>query len=148
MKIGRLGLIPSTILFELRGPGCYGPGAFMRNPAMAVPAPSFIIDAGHGFGVAALAIFLHHPGAVVGEADVIGYQARMEGYKILCAVNALPYQVPEERVIGQVAVHALDLAVLAGVKPGLVFRIQHVATAAELRAFGLGVESRGTEEHE
>ena len=66
----------------------------------------------------------------------------MEGYEIAHALQALGPQVMGQVVVGQVAVHALDILVRPGVEPVLVFRLQDVATAAELRAFGFGVEPR------
>ena len=93
--------------------------------------------------MAAPAIGHHHSGPGVGELDGLGNAARMEGHDIAHALQGLGPQVVGQVVVGQVAVDALDILVRPGVKPGLVFRLQDVATAAELRAFGLGVEPRG-----
>ena len=76
-----------------------------------------------------------------------GDAARMEGQGILDTLHGLPKQVVGQIVIGQVAVDALDILMGPGVKPGLVFRLQDVATAAELRTLGFGVEPRGAKGH-
>ena len=92
--------------------------------------------------MAALAIFQNYLGAMVGNADVTGNHARVEFHRILDALQALRHQVVSQVIIGQVAVDAFDTVVGARVKPGLIFRLEHMATAAKLRTLGFGIEAR------
>ena len=92
--------------------------------------------------MAPLAIGQHHFGAVVGNLHLVGNPAQVEGRKILESVDGFPGQVLDEIIVGQVAVDALDAAMRPGMKPGFVFGLHRMATAAKLRTLGFGIEAR------
>jgi hypothetical protein len=101
----------------------------------------------YDLGMAALAICQYYLGTVVGDADIFGNHARVEFHRILDSVQSLGPQVIDEVIVGQVAVNAFDPMMSARVKPGLVFRLQDMATAAKLGAFGFGIEAGRPKRH-
>lgn len=92
--------------------------------------------------MAALAILQNYRGPTIGDANGFGDQARVKGQGILDTVHGLPEQVDGQVVVGQMAIDALEVLMGPGVKPGLILRLQYVATAAKIRRFRLGVEPR------
>ena len=109
---------------------------------MAVPASPVFVNPGNDLAMAALAILQNYRGPMIGDANGFGDEARVKGQGILYAVHGLPQQVVGQVVVGQMAIHALDVLVGPGVKPGLILRLQYVAAAAKIRGFRLGVEPR------
>ena len=92
--------------------------------------------------MAALAISQYYLGATIGDVHVFRHPAQVEGRKILEAVESFPRQVLDEIIVGQVAVDALDAAMRPGMKPGFIFGLHRMATAAKLRTLGFGIEAR------
>jgi len=115
---------------------------------MAVPTPAVFVDPGQEFGMAAAAIAFHHRGAMIRDVDGFGDEAGMKGHRILETLHGFPKQVVGQVIVGEMAIYALDVLMSPGVKPGLVFRLQHMATAAKLRTLRPGIEARRSKGHE
>lgn len=90
---------------------------------MASPAFPVFIDPGHGFGVAAHAVFFDDSGIMVGNFNDLGHLSGVIADDIVDAVDGFPVQVPGKIVVGEVAVDAGDAFVGPGMEPGFVFHL-------------------------
>ena len=105
-----------------------------------MPPPVFINPCNR-LGMATLTIFQDYLGAMVGNSNGLGDAARMKSQGIFDTFHRLPNQVVGQIIVRQVAIDAFYVLMGAGVKPGLIFRLQHMATAAKLGTFGFGIEA-------
>jgi hypothetical protein len=110
---------------------------------VAIPAPTIFFDLGNEVGMAAATITFHHRRPVIGDVNSFGNPAGVKGEAISHTFHSLPEQVVSQVIVGEVAVDALD-KLMAGMEPGLIFRLEDVTTAAELRALGFGKEAWGS----
>jgi hypothetical protein len=117
--------------FKLKGVD--GPGHFMGQTAVAVPAAAVITDPGNRLFMTPPAIFQNRFGAPVGDPDIFPNLTGIKLKHIRQAVDIFPGQVTRHIVVGKMAIHAFDPAVGPGVPPGFVLRFHDVATRAELR---------------
>jgi len=72
--------------------------------------------------------------------NFLRYLASVKKEKFLAAVYDLPKGMAPGGIAGEMAVHALDAAVTAGVEPGLIAGLHDVAAAAKLRGAALGIK--------
>jgi hypothetical protein len=107
---------------------------------VATPALAVFINPGEDFRMAALAIFLHHTLASRGKSYILAHLSGVKTDHIVDAIEGFPKEVTGKSVVGEMAVNAGNAFMGPGVKPGFVFRLQYVATAAKLRGRGFGKE--------
>ena len=108
----------------------------MTQLTVASPALPCLIHIRNGFPVALDAIGLNDLFTMGRQRDGLRYISGMENNHILHPVDGFPQVVLRRVSVGQMAVHAADATMGAGVPPRCVLIFHHMAARAEIRGFG------------
>jgi hypothetical protein len=92
-----------------------------------------------GFFMTPLAVGLGNPSPPIGEANIFGDPPGIKDKGVPHTGQALPGQMVDDLIIGQMTVNAFDSAMSPLMPPGLVFGLHDMAAGAEFWGSGCGV---------
>jgi hypothetical protein len=119
-----------------------GAASNVRQPPMAIPTMTFLIDYRDPVFMTANTVVLQNSLTSIGNGYSFRDASRVEHHHILCTVNAFPQVMSGHVLVGKVAVDALDVAVSPFMKPGFELSLHHMARGAEFRRLGSGQQLR------